>query len=98
MVAQYAFDKASKAVDTRRFLAYLGAGNPLRSAMPTGQPLCPRCQDNLYVRAEQILSGRRVLQAFYCGRCNHEWTVENGQQAEERRQGERRKRKRKGAP
>jgi len=62
--------------------------------MPERQPLCPRCQDNLFVRAEQVISGRRVTQAFYCGRCNCEWSIEDplGDSAE-RRQGERRKRR-----
>ena len=61
--------------------------------MPDRQPLCPRCHDNMFVRAEQILSGRRILRAFYCGRCNHEWNVE-GQpppDTEEERHGERRR-------
>ena len=43
--------------------------------MPTRQPPCPRCNDNLYVRAEKVLSGFRITQAYYCGRCNHEWVV-----------------------
>jgi hypothetical protein len=73
----------------------LAQENPSQKyAMPTRHPPCPRCQDNLFVRAEQVISGRRVTQAFFCGRCTSEWTVEDPlQQAEERRQGERRKRK-----
>lgn len=60
--------------------------------MSIRQPSCPRCQDNLFVRAEQVISGRRVTQAFYCGRCNDEWQVENiPPSAGERRQAERRK-------
>jgi transposase-like protein len=60
--------------------------------MAIRQPSCPRCQDNLFVRAEQVISGRRVTQAFYCGRCNDEWQVENSPpDAGERRQAERRK-------
>jgi transposase-like protein len=60
--------------------------------MPTGQPLCPRCNDNLFVRAEQIISGRRVMRAFYCGRCNHEWQIESAPPiGEERRKAERRR-------
>ena len=60
--------------------------------MPIRQPSCPRCQDDLFVRAEQVISGRRVTQAFYCGRCNDEWQVENTPpNAGERRQAERRK-------
>jgi hypothetical protein len=58
--------------------------------MPTDKPSCPKYHDNLFVRAEQITSGRRVMQAWYCGRCNHEWNVDNlTQHGEERRHGER---------
>jgi hypothetical protein len=61
-------------------------------AMPTGQPLCPRCNDNLFVRTEHIISGRRVMQAFYCGRCIHEWQIESASPTdEERRKAERRR-------
>jgi transposase-like protein len=59
--------------------------------MSIRQPLCPRCQDDLFVRAEQVISGRRVTQAFYCGRCNDEWQVEHSTHGGERRQTERRR-------
>ena len=62
--------------------------------MPTRQPLCPRCSNNLFVRAEQVISGRRVEHAYYCGRCEFEWKVESAPPAAgERRQGERRRRR-----
>lgn len=62
--------------------------------MPMRQPLCPRCRNNLFVRAEQVISGRRVEHAYYCGRCELEWKVESAPPAAgERRQGERRKRR-----
>jgi hypothetical protein len=49
----------------------------------------------LFVRTEQIISGRRFIQAFYCGRCNYEWQVsELAGDAAERRQRERRARPR----
>jgi hypothetical protein len=68
-------------------------------AMPTGQPPCQRCQDNLFVRAEQIISGRRIMRAFYCGRCNHEWQIENAPpDVGERRSADRRTRQRDMAP
>ena len=51
-------------------------------AMPTHVPSCPRCQDNLFVRLELVLSGRRVSRAYYCGRCVHEWQVETAPPAE----------------
>jgi uncharacterized protein YbaR (Trm112 family) len=38
---------------------------------------CPRCRDNLFVRAELVISGRRIVRAFYCGRCNEEWQIES---------------------
>ena len=41
------------------------------------QPACPSCHDNLFVRAEQVISGRRITQAYYCGRCNREWQIES---------------------
>jgi transposase-like protein len=59
--------------------------------MPTSRPSCPRCQDNLFVRAEQIISGRRVMEAFYCGRCNLDWSVENNHAPERRQTVERRR-------
>jgi len=43
--------------------------------MPAVQPPCPRCQTNLFVRVEWVISGRRVDYAYYCGRCEHEWHV-----------------------
>ena len=42
----------------------------------TRLPVCSHCQDNLFVRLERVLSGRRVSSAYYCGRCNREWQVE----------------------
>lgn len=38
-------------------------------------PACPACRDSQYVRTECIISGRRVTQAYYCGRCEREWLV-----------------------
>jgi hypothetical protein len=56
-------------------------------------PSCPSCHDNLFVRAEQVISGRRVTQAYYCGRCNREWQIESMPlETGERRRGERRMR------
>jgi hypothetical protein len=52
----------------------------------------------LFVRTEQIISGRRFIQAFYCGRCNYEWQVsELAGDTAERRQRERRARPRQGS-
>jgi hypothetical protein len=56
-----------------------------KPTMPMHQASCPHCQDNLFVRAEQIISGLRVMQALYCGRCNHEWSVEKPPQNGEER-------------
>jgi hypothetical protein len=61
----------------------------------TQLPLCPHCQDNLFVRVERVLSGRRVSSAYYCGRCNDEWQVETpAAEVIERRIMERRRRPR----
>jgi hypothetical protein len=69
--------------------------HPAIPIMSKGQPPCPRCEDDLFVRKEQIISGRRFIQAFYCGRCNHEWQVaELAGDTPERRQRERRTRPR----
>jgi hypothetical protein len=60
-------------------------------------PACPHCQDNLFVRHEQVISGRRVSRAYYCGRCHREWRVESepaAPVAPERRIRERRQRSR----
>lgn len=58
------------------------------------QPSCPRCRNNLFVRAEQVISGRRVEHAYYCGRCEFEWKVESAPPGDgERRQRERRQRR-----
>ena len=54
------------------------------------RPPCSRCQTDTFVRVEQVLSGRRVYHAFYCGRCGDEWQVEHTH-TQERRQAERRK-------
>ena len=57
------------------------------------QPACPSCHDNLFVRAEQVISGRRITQAYYCGRCNREWHIHSVPlETGERRRGERRAR------
>ena len=58
--------------------------------METSQPSCPRCRDNLFVRAEQIISGRRVTEAYYCGRCNMDWCVDSSRVPERRRDSSRR--------
>jgi transposase-like protein len=52
---------------------------------------CPNCHTDAFVRAEQVISGRRVYQAYYCGRCGDAWQVESTH-APERRQAERRER------
>jgi hypothetical protein len=52
-------------------------------------PLCPSCHDNVFVRAEQVISGRRVTMDYYCGRCNHIWHIQ-ARHIPERRQVERR--------
>ena len=44
--------------------------------MSPENPACPLCSDNLYVRVEWVISGRRVIQAYYCGHCDHDWQVE----------------------
>jgi hypothetical protein len=56
-------------------------------------PLCPRCQNNFYVRVEWVLSGRRVSGFYYCGHCHHEWQVDEAPAAvaPERRLTERRR-------
>jgi hypothetical protein len=54
-------------------------------------PSCSRCQTDKFVRAEQVISGRRVYRAFYCGRCGDGWQVETTH-TPERRQTERRSR------
>jgi transposase-like protein len=54
-------------------------------------PACPVCSETALVRAEQVISGRRVTDAYYCGRCNHEWQIE-ATHTPERRIAERRKR------
>ena len=55
-------------------------------------PPCSRCHDNLFVRSELVISGRRVTQAYYCGRCNQEWQVDSTPpDGDERRHAERRK-------
>ena len=61
--------------------------------MPLGRPPCPRCHRNIFVRMEQVISGRRTVRAYYCGRCDYDWQVEGTPPAHtsERRQGERRK-------
>jgi hypothetical protein len=86
---------ASLAINNRAFIARLAPLSfPQLIRMPTHQPSCPRCHDNLFVRRERILSGRRVTNAFYCGRCNHDWSVESPTYTpERRREGERRKRR-----
>jgi transposase-like protein len=59
------------------------------SVTPTDNPACPHCDRNAFVRVEQIISGRRITQAYYCGRCEYEWEIE-GTYMPERRQTERR--------
>jgi hypothetical protein len=49
-----------------------GGDHLLRTALP----ICPLCQEGVFVRLERVLSGRRVSSAYYCGRCHHEWQVE----------------------
>jgi uncharacterized protein YbaR (Trm112 family) len=60
--------------------------------MPSRLPPCPACRNNLFVRVEQIISGRRVSRAYYCGRCNKEWRINDEPVVAkpERRTGERR--------
>jgi hypothetical protein len=60
--------------------------------MPLGQPMCPRCHVNIFVRTEKIFSGRRIIRAYYCGRCDEGWQVESQPPSEiaDRRQGQRR--------
>jgi hypothetical protein len=78
------------------------AVNPSSYASGVSQliPNCSQCEDNMFVRHEQIISGRRVSRAYYCGRCHREWRVDSESGASgasvvpERRIGERRQRSR----
>jgi hypothetical protein len=44
----------------------------------------------MFVREDLLISGRRVTQVFFCGRCEYEWHVADPAQERERRHAERR--------
>jgi hypothetical protein len=44
------------------------------NAAPRQNP-CPKCHETDLIRLEQILNGERITQAYFCGRCAHEWHV-----------------------
>jgi hypothetical protein len=60
---------------------------------PFETPVCVHCESSAFVRAEQVISGRRVVRAYYCGRCDRGWQIDSTPPMEvpERRQAERRK-------
>jgi hypothetical protein len=60
--------------------------------MFTTQPACPHCGDGMFVREDLVISGRRVTQLFFCGRCEYEWHVADPLQEGERRHAQRRHR------
>lgn len=49
----------------------------VRSKLGKGIPQspCPKCHETDLIRLEQVLNGERITQAFFCGRCAHEWHV-----------------------
>ena len=49
------------------------------------KPLCPRCGSNLFVQAEEVLTGPNIATSFHCRRCQHDW-----QMPHDRREGDRR--------
>ena len=64
---------------------FCAATNCLSLHSMSQKPLCPRCEGNLFVRAEQFISGGRVIEAYYCGRCNAEWEVHPERREADRR-------------
>jgi transposase-like protein len=44
------------------------------SAVPDRTP-CPRCEKTGFVRYENVIRGGNAERHFYCGFCNHSWTV-----------------------
>jgi len=76
---------------TRQLFAW-GDYGYISPGMFTTQPPCPHCRDGLFVREDLAISGRRVTQLFFCGRCEYEWHVADPAQERERRHAQRRAR------
>jgi len=36
---------------------------------------CVHCETIGLVRAEHVIIGRRAMTEFFCGKCNHAWTI-----------------------
>jgi hypothetical protein len=39
------------------------------------QNLCPSCEKSGLVRVETIIKGGMASRAFYCGGCEHQWSI-----------------------
>ena len=39
------------------------------------QTPCPKCEHVGLVRAENVITGTSCMRLFYCGRCEHQWSV-----------------------
>jgi hypothetical protein len=39
------------------------------------QNQCPNCEQSGLVRVETIIKGGMASRAFYCGGCEHQWTI-----------------------
>ena len=37
---------------------------------------CPHCHRTGFVRLEHVITGGRVVEAYYCGACDHHWEVQ----------------------
>jgi hypothetical protein len=52
--------------------------------MPDTTP-CVHCRRVGFVRQERIIKGGSVATGFYCGACDHAWTVRDHRQERRRR-------------
>jgi hypothetical protein len=37
---------------------------------------CPQCQKVGFVRVEYVINGTHSRKAFYCGGCDHTWSID----------------------
>ena len=51
-----------------------GSRSPILDFVPY-QNRCPDCAKSGLVRVETIIKGGMVSREFYCGSCEHQWTI-----------------------
>jgi hypothetical protein len=58
-----------------RFCSLVPTSDTADNCAVAYQITCPNCSKDGLVRAENVINGKSAMRMFYCGRCEHQWSV-----------------------